>query len=165
VYSLNVPVPGDIARLAADVARDLPGASARSRGEHTLVVKRLGGGSYGRLEARVRELLAGQPPFGIRVAAVEYFADAPTGSSPVVYLAVESPELVALHRRLADAFDPVGGIEGEAYVPHVTVARGGSLAAAKRAAGPVDPLSWTVSELCLWDGTRAEPVSRVSLPV
>jgi 2'-5' RNA ligase len=169
VYSLNVPVPGRVAALASDIARDLPESRARYRGEHTLCVKRLDGNGvetgYNRLEARAREALTGQPTFEVRVTGVEYFTEAITGSTPVVYLAVDSPGLRRLHERLAEVFDPVERIEGEDYTPHVTVARGGSIAAAERATDrQVEPITWTVSELSFWDAARHRAVSTVSLP-
>ncbi len=169
MYSLNVPVPGRVAALASDIARDLPGARARCRGEHTLCVKRLDGNGaevgYNRLEAQAREALAGQPPFEVAVTGVDYFTEVIVGSSPVVYLAVESPGLRRLHERLAAVFPVVDPIEGEDYTPHVTVARGGSLDAAKRAADrTVERIDWTVSALSFWDATRRQAVSTVSLP-
>lgn len=168
MYSLNVPVPVEVSRLASELARELPAARARGRGEHTLVAKRLGegdGAAFGRLAARAREALTGTPAFEARVTGVDYFADAAAGPSPVVYLAVESPGLFALHRTLARTFDPVEGLEGEAYVPHVTVARGGSADAARRLAGrDVDPIEWTVTELEFWDAERGQPAGTVSLP-
>ena len=168
MYSLNVPLPGEVSAFAADLARDLPGARARVRDERTLVVKRLGGddrSEFRRLAARAREALAGAPAFEARVVGVGVFEEAAAGPSPVVYLAVESPGLVALHRRLAEVFEPVEGIEGKNYVPHVTVARGGSVAAARRLAGRgVEPLEWTVSELAFRDADRGQPAGTVSLP-
>lgn len=168
MYSLNVPVPGRVAKLAGEIARELPEAYQRARGEHTLGVKRLvpeREESYSRLEAKAREALAGQPPFECRITGIDYFADAPTGSSPVVHFAVESPELERLHGRLVEVFDPVEEIEGEGYTPHVTIARGGSHDRAKRvAAREIEPFVWTVDELLFWDGKRNQPVSTVSLP-
>lgn len=168
MYSLNVPVPGEVARLAADLARELPAAQARARGEHTLVVKRLGtgdAGSYHAVEARAREVLRGQPAFAARVVGVDLFEEATTGSSPVVYLAVESPGLLALHERLCEAFDPVPDIEGEDYTPHVTVARGGSLEGARRLSErEIDPVEWTVDALAFLDAERGHEAGRVSLP-
>jgi 2'-5' RNA ligase len=168
VYSLNVPVPAEVARLASDLARELPEARARERGEHTLGVKRLVTTTeqpYSRLENRVRELVTGQPAFELRVTGVDLFREAPVGLSPVVYLTVESPALVALHRKLATTFDPLDGIEGDAYTPHVTVARGGSVELAERLTDrPIDPISWEVTELVFWDAERAQPISRLSLP-
>jgi len=168
VYSLNVPVPAEVARLASDLARELPDARSRQRGEHTLGVKRLetaGEQPYSRLENRVRELLTGQPAFELRVTGVDLFRDAPVGASPVVYLAVESPPLVALHRKLATVFEPIGGIEGDSYTPHVTVGRGGSVELAERLADrPIDPISWDVTELVFWDAEHTQPISRLSLP-
>jgi 2'-5' RNA ligase len=166
VYSLNIEVPGQVAKHASELARELPEAYHRPRGEHTLGVKRLvDDATYSRLEAKARERLAGQPPFDVRLTSIEYFPDAPTGTSPVVYFAVESPELVRLHRYLAETFEPLDNIEGEEYTPHVTIARGGSLDRAKRLTGQeIDPISWTVDELVFWDSEYGQPVSTVSLP-
>ncbi len=168
MYSLNVPVPGEVGRLASQLARDLPAARARTRDEHTLVVKRLGTGDRGtlqRVRPAVREALAGSPAFEARVAEVDYFAEAADGPSPVVYLPVESPQLRRLHDRLCDVTDPIEDIEGEAYVPHVTVARGGSEEAARRLADrAIEPVTWTVSELAFWDAERGVSAGELSLP-
>lgn len=169
MYSLNVPVPGQVARIASDIARELPAARARARGEHTLGVKRLGTDqdiAYSRLEAKVRDLLGGQPTFELCVTEVDYFVDPPTGTAPVVHLTVESPGLVALHEQLANVFEPREGIEGDGYNPHVTVARGGRLETAKRVCErDIEPVTWTASELIFWDAIHKKPVSTVSLPV
>lgn len=168
MYSLNVPVPSEVGVLATELARELPGARVRPRGEHTLVVKRLGTGdrqTYQRLAARVRELLTDAPPFEARVDGVGCFEEATSGPSPVVYLAVESPGLERLHRHLTSAFDSVEGLEGDEYVPHVTVARGGDRATARRLTDrDIDPVRWTVSEVTFWDGKRGQQAVRVSLP-
>ena len=168
MYSLNVSLPSSVTQLAGRLARELPRARARPRGEHTLVVKRLGDGdheAYARLEARARDALAGTAPFGVRITGVEQFETAVTGPSPVVYLAVESPELVALHERLCGEFDAAEGMEDEAYVPHVTVARGGDPAAARRLVEQeISPIEWAVEELFFFDADRGQSVSRVSLP-
>jgi len=168
VYSLNASFPSAVPALAGRLARELPRARARPRGEHTLVVKRLGRGdhtAYARIEARARDAIRGTAPFDVRVTGVDWFETATTGPSPVVYLAVESPELRALHERLCAAFDPVEGMEGEGYVPHVTVARGGDPAAARRLVErDIDPIEWTVEELVFYDADRGQPVSRVALP-
>jgi 2'-5' RNA ligase len=168
VYSLNVPVPGAVARLASDLARELPRARERTRDDHTLVVKRLDAGdadAFQRVAARVREALTCQPPFEVAVTGVERFTDPPSGPAPVVYLAVDSPELRGLHTRLTEVVDPVPDLEGEAYVPHVTVARGGDPeAAAALADRAIDPVTWSVEDLVFWDAERGQPAGRVSLP-
>ena len=170
MYSLNVPVPSEVARLASDLAREVPGARARPRGEHTLVCKRLDAGdspdAVHRLDARLREALTGTPPFAVRVSGVEQFREAVTGPSPVVYLAVESPGIHDTHERLCEAFDPVEGLEGDDYTPHVTVARGGSPERADAlCTREVDPIEWTVEELQLYDADHHQPVRTLSLPV
>lgn len=168
VYSLNAPLPGAVSALASRLARQLPEARARARGEHTLVVKRLGDGdaeTFARLSARAREALAGAPAVEARVTGVDHFPVAASGPSPVVYLAVESPGLEALHRRLSEVFDPVPDVEGEDYVPHVTVARGGTVAAADRLADRgIDPIAWKVTELAFRDAERGQRAGTVALP-
>lgn len=180
VYSLNVPVPGRVAARAGDLAAELSSSRGprgltddtwRIRDGHTLVLKRLtdpAGGDASRtryhLDARVRDALAGTDPFEARVSRADYFAEATSGSSPVLYLAVESAGLERLHDRLVETFGPLDGVEGPEYVPHVTVARGGALATAERVAGPVGPVEWTVSELILWSADDGEVTGRIPLP-
>lgn len=168
MYSLNVTLPSSVTSLAGRLAHDLPRARARPRGEHTLVVKRLGDGdhaAYARLEARARDAIRGTAPFEVRVTGVEQFETAVTGPSPVVYLAVESPQLMALHEDLCAEFDAVDGMEGDDYVPHVTVARGGDPTVAERLVErDIAPVEWAVEELFFFDAERGQSVSRVSLP-
>ena len=168
MYSLNVPIPSSVPRLAAELAAQVPGSRPRTRGEHTLVAKRCGDGdasTFSQYEASARERLAGTAPFACRIDHVDYFETAATGTSPVVYLAVESPGLHELHDSLCAVFDPVDGIEGEEYVPHVTIARGGTVAAAQTLAGPIDePIEWTAEYLECFDAERGVPASRISLP-
>jgi 2'-5' RNA ligase len=170
VYSLNVPVPGALERLSADLHPKLL-AFDSIRERQTLTVKRFETGradtqaTLDHLRARLRPVLAGTPAFEARVGHIDYFADPPEGPAPVVYLAVESPELVRLHDRLVTEFGAVDGLEGEDYVSHVTLARGGDLADARRLAETeIDPVTWTVSELVLWSGKYQEVTQRIPLP-
>jgi len=167
VYSLNVPVPGAVERLAADLHPRLT-AFDRVRDRHSLVCKRFEAdeGDYDRLRERLRVALSPTPAFEARVTGIDAFETPTHGPGPVVYLAVESPGLHDLHRRLVDAFGAVHEeLEGETYVPHVTLARGDGRDAldALRALN-VDPITWTVSELHLWSRARRETAWRVSLP-
>jgi hypothetical protein len=166
VYSLNVPVPVRVGALARDLGSNLGSARVRTRGEHTLVAKRLvGDEGYAHLEARAREALRGAPAFEARVTEVGVFEQAASGPSPVVYLAVESPGLERLHERLSETFDPVPDVEGDAYVPHVTVARGASPDLVDRLRDAAfDPVEWSVTELVFWDAERGQQVSTLSLP-
>lgn len=169
MYSVNAPVTGGVERLASELFPELT-TFERIRERHSLLIKRLGeldAAQVGpdRLAERLRPVLSGTPAFEVRITEIDYFTDTPRGSSPVVYLAVESPELERLHRRLVEAFGAVDELEGESYVHHVTLARGGSVEAAERlAAIDVEPVSWTVSELLLWNQEYREVARRIRLP-
>ncbi len=163
MYSLNVPVPGTVSRVASDLHPRLV-AFETVRDRHTLVAKRFGADDRDRLRERLRDALAGVSSFEARVSGVDYFERAAAGPSPVVYLAVESPGLLSLHDRLVRAFGAAEGLEGDDYVPHVTLARGGRVEDAEALAGvSVAPASWTVSELDLWSREYREPVESVRL--
>ena len=163
MYSLNVPVPGSVARVAADLHPRLV-AFETVRERHTLVAKRFEADDRNRLRERLRDALRGTSPFEVRTTGVDYFEHAAAGRSPVVYLAVESPGLESLHRRLVRTFGAADGVEGDDYVPHVTLARGGRVADAERLAeASVDPVSWTASELDLWSAEYREAVESVRL--
>jgi 2'-5' RNA ligase len=168
VFSLNVSPPGAVSRVASDLHPALVDASVdRFRDRHSLVVKRFEGEqSLSRLRERLRTALSGAPAFEARLAGVGRFENPPRGPGPVVYLAVESPGLVTLHDRLVDAFGAVDGLEGDNYVPHVTLGRGGGVDDETLAAlsDRVDPVRWTVSELGVYDSRHRETVARLSLP-
>ncbi|MDZ7701069.1 MAG: 2'-5' RNA ligase family protein [Halobacteriales archaeon] len=103
-------------------------------------------------------------PVDVRIDGLGAFEAPVTGPAPVAYLAVESPGLEALHARLVEAFGAVEGLEGEAYVPHVTVARGGDAAALEPLDGvEIDPVEWTVTELWCWDARPGERTGRIGL--
>ena len=182
MFSLNVPLPPAVDRLAADLHPKLTGFD-RVRDRHTLVCKRFGvadvrsgeGGeeevtprekALGRLRERLRRPLAGTEPFEVAATGVDVF-DAPrSGSRPVVYLAVESDELIRLHRRLCDAFGAIEGIEGDEYAPHITLARGGNPepgAVADLVAAKFDPIRWRVHALDVWDPEYREVTATVDL--
>lgn len=166
MFSLNVPVPGEVEAIAADLRGQLLGFDS-IRDRYTLLVKRLGDPeSFHHLEGQVRQVLAGTPPMEAQVAEVGVFEDPPRGPPPVLYLSVESPGLDRIHARLVEEFGAIDGLEGEDYVMHVTLARGGDLETASRLTGrSVGPVTWTVSELQLYDATRSVPAARLSLPL
>lgn len=167
MFSLNVPLPGRVAALAADLHPALMGFES-VRDDHTLVCKRFGSPEpheIPNLEERTRRALAGLGPFEARTNGIDAFDNPVNGDGPVVYLAVESPGLYDAHRRLVDAFDAVPDLEGEDYVPHVTLARDGDPDDVRRLrATTVGPVTWTVTELAFFDATYGERTSTVSLP-
>lgn len=160
MFSLNVPVPPAVARLASGLAGTLH--TARVREHHGLVAKRLGETPKAR---RVRRALADADaaPFAIRTTGIDTFDRPPAGPGPVAYLVVESPELYRLHERLCETFEPVAGMEGAEYDPHVTIARGGD-AADLLDRDPPEPREWTVERLELKDASRDLAVETVALP-
>lgn len=166
--SLNVPVPGQVKRLAGDLEPDLY-TFDRVRRTHTLGVKRLGERTpteYAQLVPQVRRAIAGTPPFAVRITGIETFEQPSLGTVPVVYLAVEGQALYALNRRLSELFEPIEGIDGEAYTPHITLARGGSDEERTRLCErEISSIDWTVTELVLWDATYEEVTTRFSLPI
>lgn len=165
MYSLNAPVPGRVSALTAELFPHLVGfESIRER--HSLLLKRLGDEEFTHLAERVRRELRGAPTVEARVTGIDYFEDPPRGSRPVVYLAVESPGLDRLHRRLVDRFGAVEGLEGDEYTMHVTLARGGGDVDAARAlaAREIEPITWTITELRLWDAVHGETAGTISLP-
>lgn len=162
MYSCNVPVPADVSRLARGLAAECVEATPRDR--HTLVLKRLGEGEPRVIERRLRRALDETGPFEARTAEVELFRTPTSGPGPVAYLRIESPALVELHERLCAAFEPIEGLEGDEYVPHVTIARGGD-ADRLEGAETGEPIRWTVDSLFVWAATYDEPVTRLSLPI
>ncbi|PSQ16114.1 phosphoesterase [Halobacteriales archaeon QS_8_69_26] len=166
MFSCNAPVPGRVSRIADDLYPLLVGFE-RVRERHSLLVKRLGDADGGadHLVGRVRRALSGLPPVRVRTGGIGVFEDPPVGTGPVVYLAVESPGIVTAHERLVEEFGAVEGLEGEGYVPHVTLARGGDPAAVRRLRErDPDPVTWTVEELHVFDAAHEEVAARISLP-
>lgn len=164
MYSVNVPVPGRVRTLANELYPDLVGFE-HVREDHSCLLKRLGEADHvAQLQHRAHRALEGTPAVEAQITGIECFSDPPLGSAPVVYFAVESPGLESIHADLTETFDPVDDLEGDDYVPHVTLARGGDIETAKRLAErEIEPVRWTVSELEFWDGTEKLSVSRVIL--
>lgn len=165
MYSLNAPVPGRVRRIASELYPDLA-AFERVREDHSLLVKRLGDDvPSDRVASLAREALAGAPAFEVATTGLDYFEAPPTGTAPVVYVDVESPGLERVHEQLVEELGAVEHLEGEDFVPHVTLARQGDLADAERVVQrDVEEVVWTVSELEVTDAERDRTVATVSLP-
>lgn len=167
MYSLNVPVPGAVERVAASLLPVLSGFDD-VRDRHTLVLKRLeadGPVDYDRIAKRARRTLSGAPTVEVRTTGIGTFEDPVAGPGPVVYLGVESPGLHDLHRRLVEELGRVEGLEGPSWVPHITLARGGDPETVGRLSErDPDPVTWTVTSLEFFDARRGERAGTVSLP-
>lgn len=169
MYSLNVPVPGVVHDLARSLRPALVGFEwVRPARTRTLVVKRLPADDrreYLTAERRVRRALAGAPTVEARIDGVGVFPDPPNGSGPVAYLAVESPGLERIHRRVTEDLEPVPEMEGDAYTPHVTLARDGDRRAVERLReATVESVTWTIDALEFYDAEHGERIERVPLP-
>lgn len=165
--SLNVPVPGTVAGIAWDLRPALTGFEDL-RDEFTLVVKRFEDERVGGrpIQDIAREALAGIDPFQVHLDGIGQFRDPPAGRAPVVYLALESPGLEAVHRRLVSRVGAVATLEGEAYVPHITLARGGPAEAVNGLGDAEIPdHTWTVDRLVWWDAATRRPVADLTLPI
>ncbi|MFB6250506.1 MAG: 2'-5' RNA ligase family protein [Halobellus sp.] len=170
MFSLNVPVPGRVDRLAADLHPELT-RFERIRERHTLLAKRFDtalddeADSLPRLRERLRPLLRGVDEIDLRISGLDCFEIPTRGSGPVVYLDVESADLHTLHRRLCEVFGTVPELEGDEYVPHVTLARGGRIDDATDliARREIDPIEWTAGELQIWDSRYREAAARLPL--
>jgi len=189
MFSVNVPLPPAIDRLAADLQPKLSEFD-RIRDRHTLVCKRVGvedvvesdrnthgvdGRERERALERLREaiypVLADTDPFRVSVTGIDAFGDGDDAfghgdDAVVAYLAVESPELVRLHRRLCRPIDPVDGIEGDGYVPHITLVRGddpGRRTVDRLLDAEIDPVAWRVHALDLYDAEFREVAETIDL--
>ena len=165
MFSLNVPVPGDISAQAWDLRSQLLSFD-QLRDEHTLVVKRFSFDSGIELDSeipRIRETLQGVDPFTVKTTGIGSFRHPPAGPAPVLYFAVESPAIFRIHDRFVDAYGAVPVLEGEGYTPHITLARGGGSVDIIEQLDPA-PHTWTVEHLLVWDAKRALPAARIPLP-
>lgn len=164
MYSLNVPVPGEVHRLATELQPSLM-AFDSIRDQHSIVLKRFDAGEPNALMSEARHALRGAPTVAARISNIEMFTDPPIGKAPVLYLAVESPGLHQLHQQLVSAMGSIDGLEGPDYIPHVTLARGAAVDVARQlTAQSIDPITWTVSSLLFVDGRTREPAGTISLP-
>lgn len=173
MFSVNVPVPGVIRRLANDLQPRLLDFET-IRDDHTLVVKRfpdneLASGrpehQVATLQERLRPVIDGLPAVEAKVAEIDSFDQPVRGDGPVVYLRVESPGVHRIHHTLVDTFGEIDALEGDDYTPHITLARGGSTAAAEQLQKQeIEPITWTISELVIWDAKHQRPAARFGLP-
>ena len=193
MFSLNVPRPPALDRLAGDLHSKLSGFD-RVRDRHTLVCKRFGvddlpdragdrapagdappgdaaptppkPDALAALREDLRPLLSGTDPFDVAATGVGVFDAPASGSRPVVYLAVESDGLVRLHQRLCAAYGAVEGIEGDEFVPHVTLARGGNPqpgVVADLVAAEFDPIRWRVHAMEVYDPEFREVAATIDI--
>ena len=191
MFSLNVPLPPAIGDIAADLHPKLSGFD-RVRDRHTLVCKRLGveavpdrvddsgsnrgpeGGAprppkpdaVAALREDLRSLLSGTAPFEVAVTGIDVFDAPASGSRPVVYLAVESEGLARLHHRLCAAYGAIEGIEGDEFVPHVTLARGGNPepgVVADLVGEEFEPIRWRVHAIEMYDPEFREVAATIEL--
>ena len=98
----------------------------------------------------------------LEIGNLERFDVAERGSSPVLYLEVKSPGMKALHEILVDVFGSVKGVEGENYIPHITIARGGGVRDVDFS-GFSGPTIWTAETLEFWNRDKRKKKNKVIL--
>jgi hypothetical protein len=192
VFSLNVPLPPAVDGIGNQLA-DSSASLGRIRTRHTLVCKRFADGdvpdpaelpgvagasnsidtpsppreaALQQLCTTLRAHLASTNPFDLALTGVHAFETPASGAGTVVYLAVESPPLVRLHRRLCAAFGVADGVEGDAYVPHVTLARGTDPLAVRDALDTdleATPVRWRADALTVYDAQFREVAATLTL--
>lgn len=164
MVSLNLPVPGAVRREIEALRPQLSAFDSVSE-TPTLVLKRFDGSrSTHVIESEVRLAVADTRPFDVRLSGLDTFEDPVAGPGPVLYFAIKSRGLEALHRRLVDQFGAVDGLEGAEYVPHITVARGGTVdGLAELTEQSIERVAWTVSELWVWDPRQGDRRARIEL--
>ena len=192
MFSLNVPLPPAVDRIGNQLA-DSSASLGRIRTRHTLVCKRFADGdvpdpaeipdvagasnstdpppppreaALKRLCTTLRAHLASTDPFHLALTGIDAFETPASGAGPVVYLAAESPPLVRLHRRLCATFGAADGVEGDSYVPHVTLARGTDPASVRDALGAdlkATPVRWRADALTVYDAQFREVAATLAL--
>ena len=169
VTSLNVPIPGQVRHRAWEL-RSLLIDFDQLRDEFTLVIKRLPNNEHetiGPIRERTRSALRGVAPFEVKIDGIGSFEQPVTEPAPVVYFTVTSPGLERLHERLVEEFEAIPGLEGDDYVPHITLARGGEIRAQQLADlcnHEIEPLTWSVERLVFWDNSQQLPMGDIRLP-
>lgn len=163
MYSLNVPLPGEVRRLGRSFH---PVLGSAARETYTLLVKRLDTTDTERpvVEKRVRRVLDDVTPFSITVTHVSAFDDPTTGTGTVLYLAIDSPTLHDIHETLCDVVPPAADVEGPEYTPHITIGRTTDIDRIDSVrTRDIDPVGWTVTTLTFYDAATETTRGHVPL--
>ncbi|HIJ12598.1 MAG TPA: 2'-5' RNA ligase family protein [Halobacteriales archaeon] len=162
MWSLNVSIPQGIVRAIGEITPVL----GRGEGiveEPTLVIKRFEKEDLdGHIESEIKFLLENVEPFIVEIGNLEMFEVADRGTSPVRYIEVKSIGIKVLHETLVSVFGCVKGVEGENYIPHITIARG-SGAKNLDFSDFSGPIQWTANTLEFWDRDKRKRKNKVIL--
>ena len=168
MYSLNVPITGEVRALTEQLRSQLLGLDS-IRETKTLVLKRLDvtdEHAFSIAQKQARDALRGTEPFRIRVTGIDQFERPVSGTGPVIFLSVESHDLEQIHGQLVSTFGAVPGVEGKDYRPHITLGRGGDRQTVERLLETdIDPIAVPVNRLIYWDARRDLPCGELRLPV
>ena len=155
-------MPQNVVRLVGEVTPRLKGWEEVCE-EPTLVIKRFERKDLdGHMESEIKFLLENVEPFNVKIGNLKKFDVAVRGSSPVLYLEIKSPGMKALHETLVSAFGCVKGIEGENYIPHITLARGGGKEDINFSVLP-GSTQWTAKMLEFWDRDKRRKKNKIIL--
>ncbi len=162
MWSLNVSIPQGIVRAIEEMAPVSRGWEEIVE-EPTLVIKRFEKEDLdGHIESEIKFLLENVEPFTVEIGNLEMFEVADRGTSPVLYIEVKSIGMKLIHETLVSVFGCVKGVEGENYIPHITIARGSGVK-------NIDfsdfsgPTWWTAKTLEFWDGDKRKKKNQVML--
>ncbi len=162
VWSLNVSIPQNIVRAIGEVTSEL-GQGGEVNEELTLVIKRFEKRDLdGHLESEIKILLENVEPFVVEIGNLKMFDVADRGTSPVLYLEVKSRGIKLLHETLVSSFGCVEGVEGENYIPHITIARGDGVRGVDFSDFSCST-RWTAEILEFWDRNKRKKKNKVIL--
>lgn len=118
--STQLNLPDEHAQAIKDFAAKIPDADLAGDGREDKPHVTVKYGLHGEDPDAVRELLANQPPITVKLGKTSMFPAGESGNGDVVKADVDSPELHALNKKIADAL-PHTDTHPD-YKPHATIA-------------------------------------------
>ncbi|MFB6188052.1 MAG: 2'-5' RNA ligase family protein, partial [Halobacteriaceae archaeon] len=165
-FSLNIPVAGEVKQETNQFTPYLTDFEVRDH--FTFVIKRFqeDRDRIDQIQKRTRHALSGMSPFSVKITGIDCFRNPPKGDGTVVYFAVESSQLLDIHKQLCDEFGIVQPLEGDEYSPHITIARGNNEKTIETLLSQsIKPITWQVNHLEFFDPVKQELLGQVGLPI
>lgn len=120
--STQLNLPEHVASQVRALGQQIPDAELAEDGreDQSHITLLFGTHARGDVAEKVRALLADEPPITVTLGKTSVFKAGPDGKSDVVKIDVDSPELHALNKKIAEALPHTDTYP--TYQPHVTVA-------------------------------------------